>query len=279
MDDPLLPALPPCPEASTASITTEVGNVEVKLTRKARKRKGYEASSRYEERRAHQHRVTSQKRLAQSIGANSLQVSGDNSYALLPKSYNGASGSGGETLKDEIDLLCSNTAYRLTMLKTFRAIPYRQVSYEVILLRPQLTAIFCSRPRSVVHVYSLDKALVALRTFRHSKMDAAYMVDLMRRVDKLATSCRVKEGRKLHHRGQFAQMLIGWNHGMGEAGNVLLLPTFLFLHMGSKVSPRCHTALQFITVIKSILMNFLLQIQSNWQCEPYPQPSGRVLKY
>lgn len=260
--DPLSPALQR-PEASTTGISMDVGDVEVKLTRKARKRKGYEASAAYEERHARQHHITSQKRLAHSIGANSLQITADNPYSLLPKAYNGASGSGGQKLKDEIKVLHNNTTFRLAMLKTFMAIPYRQVLSEVVLWRPQLMALVCSRPRSVVHVYGRDKALVALRTFRHSKMDAAYMADLMRSVDKLATSCRVKEGGQLHGRGQFAQMIIGWNHGMGERENVSLRLPFVFLRMGSKMSPRCHTALQITYVIKKILMNFLHQIQLN----------------
>jgi hypothetical protein len=81
----------------------------------------------------------------------------------------------------------------------------------------------------VVHVYCCDKVLVALRTFRHRGMGQAYMVDLMRCVDKLATSCHVKEYS--HHRGEFAQMRIGWNHGMGEGENASLPPMFPLLNM------------------------------------------------
>lgn len=76
------------------------------------------------------------------------------------------------------------------------------------------------RPRSPVLIYDRDKALVAVRSFRHREMDAAYMVDFMRQVDKLASSCKVPEPTKPHKRGRFAQMLIGWNHGMGEGQNV-----------------------------------------------------------
>jgi hypothetical protein len=90
-----------------------------------------------------------------------------------------------------------------------------------------------NRPHTVVHVYGHDKALLALRAFRHSEMDAAYMVDLMRCVDKLATSCCVKEAQELHGRGNFPQMLIGWNHGKGTGKNVSLLPTFAFPLQGA----------------------------------------------
>lgn len=69
-------------------------------------------------------------------------------------------------------------------------------------------------------IYDREKVLVAMRSFRHRDMDAAYMVDLMREVDKLASSCKVPEPTKPHKRGSFAQMLIGWNHGMGEGDNV-----------------------------------------------------------
>jgi hypothetical protein len=121
--DSLLPPLPPRPEASTARITVAAGNAQVELTPQRRKREGYRLSAGYEERCAHQRRDASQKRLDPSIA--SLQVTVNSSYALLPKSFNGASGSRSKALKNEVDLLRSNTTFRLAMLKTFRAIPYR----------------------------------------------------------------------------------------------------------------------------------------------------------
>jgi hypothetical protein len=97
----------------------------------------------------------------------------------------------------------------------------------MLLLRAQRIATEQYRPRGVVRVYGRDKALVAVRTFRHKAMDGAYMVDLMQCVDKLATSCGIKEPGHPHQRGSFAQIRIGWNHGMGEGENVSLLPIFL----------------------------------------------------
>jgi hypothetical protein len=99
------------------------GNTEVELTLQRRKRKGSQLSAGYEERRAHQCCDASQKHLDPSITL--LQVTVNSSYALLPKSFNGVSGSRSKALKDEIDLLHSNATFQLAMLKTFRAIPYR----------------------------------------------------------------------------------------------------------------------------------------------------------
>lgn len=96
-----------------------------KLSRKARKRKAYKASAGHKERRARERHVTSQKRLANSIAANSVQVTTHDSYSLLPKSSNRASGSRSQSLKGEIDLLLNNPTFRLAILKTFRVIPYR----------------------------------------------------------------------------------------------------------------------------------------------------------
>jgi len=109
-------------------------------------------------------------------------------------------------------------------------------------MRAQLITAEQYRPCGVVHIYSHDKALVAVRTFRYKAMDATYMADLMQCVDKLATSCRIKEPGYEHQRGNFAQIRIGWNHGMGEGENVSLLPTLSFFHPRSNASPRCHTA-------------------------------------
>jgi hypothetical protein len=94
------------------------------LTSKAKKRKAYQASSAGKARRAHQHRLASQKRLAESIATQSVQVATPNSYSLLPKSSSGASGSRSQSLKDEIELLRNNPTFRLAILKTFRPIPY-----------------------------------------------------------------------------------------------------------------------------------------------------------
>jgi hypothetical protein len=90
-----------------------------------------------------------------------------------------------------------------------------------------------SRLCTVAHVYGHDKALLALRMFCHSKMDAAYMADLMRCVDMLAMSCHVNKAGKPDGRGDFPQMLIGWNHGKGMGKNVSLLPTFAFPLQGA----------------------------------------------
>lgn len=94
------------------------------LSRKARKRKAYEASPAGKARRARQHHLASQRRLASSIAANSVEVAAPSSYTSLPKSSNGASGSRSRSLKEEIDLLCTNPTFRLAALKTFRVIPY-----------------------------------------------------------------------------------------------------------------------------------------------------------
>ena len=103
-------------------------------------------------------------------------------------------------------------------------------------MRAQLITADPYRPRGVVRVYGDDKALVAVRTFRHRAMDATYMVDLMQCVDKLATSCRVKEPGYHHPRGNFAQIRIGWNHGMGEGDNVSRLLMLSFFHLRSNAS-------------------------------------------
>jgi hypothetical protein len=122
--DLFLPALTASP---TTAATSEATEADGNLTRKVKKRKRYEASAGAKERRAHQHHLASQQHLARSIAANSVQVVTQNSSALLPKSFNGASGSRSQVLRDEVALLRSNTAFRLAMLKSFRAIPYRWI--------------------------------------------------------------------------------------------------------------------------------------------------------
>ena len=249
-----------------ASMALEAHNSDEKLTRKARKRKAYEASPAGKARRARQHHLASQKRLAESIASKSIPVTAPNSYGLLPKSCNGASGSRSQSLKDEIDLLRNNPTFRLALLKAFRAIPYMQVPYNAI-MRTQLIAADPYRPRGVVCVFRDDKALVAVRTFHHSAMDATYMVDFMQCVDKLATSCQIKEPGYRHQRGNFAQIRIGWNHGMGEGDNVSWLLMLSFSRLRSNASPRYHIAWVFILIINSILMNFLGRRRFNLQCE------------
>jgi hypothetical protein len=107
-----------------ANMTPEAQNSDERLAPNARKWKAYEASSAGKARRARQHHLASQKRLAESIATKSIQVTTPNSYTLLPKSYSGASGSRSFSLKDEIDLLHDNLTFRHALLKTFRAIPY-----------------------------------------------------------------------------------------------------------------------------------------------------------
>jgi len=108
-------------------------------------------------------------------------------------------------------------------------------------------------------------------------MDAMYMVDLMQCVDKLATSCGIKEPVHPHQRGNFAQMRIGWNHGMGEAENVSLLPMLSFLRVRSKVSPRCRIAYAFILITSSTSKNFSRQSPLSLRCKFYRRLSGLAL--
>ena len=224
-----------------AGMALAAHNLDEKLTRNARKRKAYKDSPASKARRARQHHLVSQERLAESIASKSIQVTASNSYDLLPKSCNGASGSRSQSLKDEIDLLRNNPTFRLAVLKAFRAIPYMQVAYNAV-IRAQLIAVDSYRPRGVIRVYSNDKALVAVRTFRHRAMGAAYMVDLVQCVDKLVTSCQIKEPGHQHQRGNFAQIRIGWNHGMGEGDNVSWLLMLSFFCLRSNASLRYHIA-------------------------------------
>ena len=124
---------PDAPPTMAASMALEAHNSDERPARKARKRKAYEASPSGNVRRAGQHHLASQKRLAESIASKSVQVTAPNSYSLLPKSYNGASGSRTQSLKDEIDLLRNNPTFRLAVLKAFRAIPYTSVAYNAIM--------------------------------------------------------------------------------------------------------------------------------------------------
>ena len=224
-----------------ASMAVNAQNSDERLTRKARKRKAYKASPAGKARRAHQHHIASQKRLTDSIASNSLHVTAPNSYSSLPKSCNRASGSRSQSLKYEVDLLRNNPTFRLAVLKTFQAIPYTWVAYNAI-MRAQLIAADPYRPRGVIRVYSDDKALVAVRTFRHRVMDVTYMVDLMQCVDKLATSCQIKEPGSHHQQGNFAQIRIGWNHGMGEGDNMSGLQMFSFFPSSLTHPPRYHIA-------------------------------------
>lgn len=110
-------------------------------------------------------------------------------------------------------------------------------------MRAPLTVGGKCRPRGVVRVYGCDKALIAVRTFCHRAMDAAYMADLMHCVDKLVTLCKIKEPGYQHQRGNFAQIRIGWNHGMGEGDNVSFLGMLHCLQlMSCAFLIRCHIA-------------------------------------
>lgn len=82
------------------------------------------------------------------------------------------------------------------------------------------------RPRSVIRLYDAEGRLAGLRAFRHKDMDQHFMADLMLRVDALASGCKVKEPTGAHKRGKFANMRIGWSHGMGENQNVGRCPLF-----------------------------------------------------
>lgn len=72
----------------------------------------------------------------------------------------------------------------------------------------------------MIRLYDVHGKLAGLRAFRSKDMDQQFMVDLMLRVDALAVGCKVKEPSVLHKRGNFANMRIGWSHGMGENQNV-----------------------------------------------------------
>jgi hypothetical protein len=51
-------------------------------------------------------------------------------------------------------------------------------------------------------------------------MTSEFMERLMRSVDDLATAVKLKVPLQVHTRGSFAQILMGYKHGMGNAENV-----------------------------------------------------------
>lgn len=76
-------------------------------------------------------------------------------------------------------------------------------------------------------------------------MDATYMVEFMRCIDTLAASLKVAEPTEAHSRGEFAQIRIGWNHGMGEGKNVRVSHPLISV-LRTELYYRCHIALLFI---------------------------------
>jgi hypothetical protein len=79
--------------------------------------------------------------------------------------------------------------------------------------------------------------LFGLRPFPHHLMTREFMVRLMRRVDTLALAVGAALPRKPHTRGEFAQILLGYKHGMGNAENVRMPVLFSLTtaHNASKV--------------------------------------------
>jgi hypothetical protein len=62
-------------------------------------------------------------------------------------------------------------------------------------------------------------------------MDECFMERLVRRIDEFITACGVQSPSERHARGDFAQVLFGYNHGMGagnQAGNQAAIESFQF---------------------------------------------------
>ena len=113
-----------CSDAPLARATLQTAGASAKLSRRAKKRKAYDASESGKQRRAIQHHVTSQWHLELRLKANSVQMSMQLCFGALPKGSTSASGSRASAVKEEVDLLCHDYAYRRFLLQGFRITPY-----------------------------------------------------------------------------------------------------------------------------------------------------------
>jgi hypothetical protein len=78
---------------------------------------------------------------------------------------------------------------------------------------------FCSySQRRVTDLRDRDGIRFGLRAFRDRRMDERFMEQLVRRIDEFVTACGIQPALENHARGDFAQVMFGYNHGMG-AGN------------------------------------------------------------
>lgn len=92
--------------------------------------------------------------------------------------------------------------------------------------------------RGPTELRDVNGVLFGLRAFPHHAMTCEFMTWLMRQVDALVVAIGVTLPEKPHARGEFAQILLGYKHGMGNAENASTL-TLLSLskaHSPSKVS-------------------------------------------
>jgi hypothetical protein len=63
-------------------------------------------------------------------------------------------------------------------------------------------------------------------------MDERFMEQLVRRIDEFVTACGIQPSFEKHARGDFAQALFGYNHGMGagkQASSPFCCSTFVVL--------------------------------------------------
>jgi hypothetical protein len=51
-------------------------------------------------------------------------------------------------------------------------------------------------------------------------MTSGYMMQLMHRIDSLVSALGIQAPEQPHARGSFAQLLLGYKHGMGNNENV-----------------------------------------------------------
>lgn len=77
---------------------------------------------------------------------------------------------------------------------------------------------------SVADFRDRDGIRFGLRAPHNHNMDERFMEQLVRQIDEFVTACGIQPPSEAHARGDFAQALFGYNHGMG-AGKQVGKPT------------------------------------------------------
>jgi len=140
----------------------------------------------------------------------------------LPKTCSLLGGSCQHANKDCESDLCNNPVYFCKALRSLHPVPYEYACLIAMSISEKVVSYtFCSYSQHrVADFRDVDGIQFGLCSFRDRHMDEHFMECLVWWIDDFVTSCGIQAPLGSHKRGLFAQVIIGYNHGMGEGCNV-----------------------------------------------------------
>jgi len=172
-----------------------------KLSRKKKDRLKYRAKESVKEARRLKRMGDSQRRLKERFHATKVTVLASPSVMKLPRSQFGFTGSLAHDHRAAAERLKTDARHFDRVMQSLRPIA------------------FDASLRAPTEFRDSHGILFGLRAFRDQRMTPNFMMRLMCQIDALVSAVGLRLPREPHARGNFAQMLLGYTHGMGNARN------------------------------------------------------------